>query len=98
MARLIATRCRRFANLGPPQMPLLDPGRASLPASHGVVRFGQSFALPESRKAVLTPVPPSDEGPLHELRCMIVNAWKETLGVTEIGLDENVFDLGARRS
>ena len=26
---------------------------------------------------------------------MIVNAWKETLGVTEIGLDENVFDLGA---
>ncbi len=43
----------------------------------------------------LAPVPPSDEGPLHELRCMIVNAWKETLGVTEIGLDENVFDLGA---
>ena len=24
---------------------------------------------------------------------MIVNAWKEALGVAEIGLDENVFDL-----
>jgi amino acid adenylation domain-containing protein len=37
----------------------------------------------------------SGGGPMHELECIIVNAWREALGVEEIGLDENVFDLGA---
>ena len=32
---------------------------------------------------------------MHELQCIIVKAWREALGVEEIGLDENVFDLGA---
>jgi hypothetical protein len=33
-------------------MPLHDLGRASLQASRGAIRLGQSLALPESRKAV----------------------------------------------
>jgi hypothetical protein len=37
-------------------MTLHDPGRASLPASHGAIRLGQSLALPESRKAVETAI------------------------------------------
>jgi hypothetical protein len=38
--------------LGRTQMPLHDPGRASLTVSHGAIRLGRSLALPESRKAV----------------------------------------------
>ena len=39
--------------------------------------------------------PSSGGGPFDELQRIIVNAWREALGMAEIGLDENWFDLGA---
>jgi hypothetical protein len=41
--------------------PLHDCGRASLPASRGIIRLEQSLALPESCKAIETiiPAPPT---------------------------------------
>jgi amino acid adenylation domain-containing protein len=36
-----------------------------------------------------------DEGPRNEIESIIVKVWAEVLGVEQVGLDENIFDLGA---
>jgi amino acid adenylation domain-containing protein len=37
----------------------------------------------------------ASESPRNELESVIAQAWKETLGVEQVGLDQNFFDLGA---
>jgi len=36
-----------------------------------------------------------DQGPRTEIESIIVKVWAEVLGVEHVGLDENIFDLGA---
>ena len=36
-----------------------------------------------------------DQGPRNEIESIIVKVWAEVLGVEHVGLDENIFDLGA---
>jgi amino acid adenylation domain-containing protein len=67
------------------RLPLTPNGkidRKALPAIHDLG--------PAAERA-----PSSGEGPYHKLECLIVKSWREALGVEEIGLNENVFDLGA---
>jgi len=37
----------------------------------------------------------ASESPRNELESVIAQAWKEALGVEQVGLDQNFFDLGA---
>ena len=37
----------------------------------------------------------SADGPRQQIERVIIKVWAEALGVEQVGLDENIFDLGA---
>jgi amino acid adenylation domain-containing protein len=67
------------------RLPLTPNGkidRNSLPAA-----FNESSRAGRAQSAV--------EGPRDEIECMIATVWKQVLGVEQVGVDENIFDMGA---
>jgi acyl-coenzyme A synthetase/AMP-(fatty) acid ligase/acyl carrier protein len=62
---------------------------------NGKVNRRALVELPPPMPAVTTAVEPLQRDDENEVKRIVAQAWQEALGVAQVGLDDNFFDLGA---
>jgi acyl carrier protein len=55
----------------------------------------QALPAPRSQSVDEEPAQSTDDRPRREMERILVGIWAEALGVAQVGMDENIFDLGA---